>query len=116
MLAAADARSVAPVKDILLPVGRRLIEAAMREHGLTLTALGLRLGISRKHVSNVLGGKVPLSEAMADRLAEALDLDAGELLDLRHDGLVAPWWEAGTPLGIEILADPTEPIPDWSEA
>jgi hypothetical protein len=29
--------------------------------------------------------KVPLGEAMAERLAETLDLNAGELLDLRHD-------------------------------
>ena len=103
------------VKDGLLPVGRRLVEAATHERGLSLTALSLELGVSRKHVSNVLGGKVPLGEAMAERLAEALGLDAGELLDLRYDGLPAPCWQMGTPLGGVVLADPTEPIPDWPD-
>lgn len=115
-MAVAAPRPVAPVKDGLLAVARRLVEAAMRERGLSLTALSLRLGISRKHVSNVLGGRVPLGESMAERLAQALDLDVGELLDLRHDGLPAPRWRMGTRLGVEILGDPNEPIADWADA
>ena len=115
MMAVAAVRSAAPVKDGLLAVGRRLVDSAMRERGLTLTALSLQLAVSRKHVSNLLGGKVPLGEAMAGRLAETLDLDAGELLDLRHDGLPPPRWQMGRPLGAVILSDPTEPIPDWPD-
>ena len=92
------------------------VDAAMSERNLSVTALSLQLGLSRKHVSNVLGGKVPLGEAMAERLAETLALDAGELLDLRHDGLLPPRWRMGTPVGGTILGNPTEPIPDWSDA
>lgn len=114
-MAVAAARSMLPVKDGLLAVGRRLVDAAMGERGLSLTALSLQLGLSRKHVSNVLGGKVPLGEAMAERLAETLDLDAGELLDLRHDGVAPPHWRMGTALGGVVLGEPTEPIPDWAE-
>ena len=115
MMAVAAMRGAVPVKDGLLAVGRRLVDAAMRERGLSLTALSLQLGLSRKHVSNVLGGKVPLGEVIAERLAETLDLDAGELLDLRHDGVAPPPWQMGTPLGGVVLGDPTEPIPDWPD-
>lgn len=98
-----------------MPVGRRLVEGAMAEHDLTIARLGLRLGISRKHISNVLAGKVPLGEALAERLADALDLDADELLDLRHDGVVPPSLADAMPMAIEIIGDPTEPIPGWFE-
>ena len=61
-----------PAKDTLLPHGRLLIERAMHERDLSVSGLALRLGISRKHMSNVLGGKVPLGEGLADRLAAEL--------------------------------------------
>lgn len=106
--------AVRPLKDSLLPHGRFLVERAMQERGLTVTGLALRLGVSRKHLSNILGARVPLGEDLAERLAVALDLDPEHLAILRHDGIVPPPLAEMKPMpGIEILADPTEPIEGW---
>lgn len=115
-MALAHPPAVRPLKDSLLPHGRFLVERAMRERGLTVTGLSLRLDISRKHLSNILGAKVPLGEALVERLAETLDLCPGILAVLRHDGIVPPPLAEMKPMpGIEILADPTEPIEGWFE-
>jgi plasmid maintenance system antidote protein VapI len=104
-----------PVKDTLLPHGRFLVEQAMRCQGLSVTGLALKLGVSRKHASNVLGGRVPLGEDWAERLALALDLDPGDLIILRHDSIVPPPLDSIKPMKFEILGDPNEPIPGWFE-
>ena len=114
-MALAQAQSAPLIKDALLPHGRFLVERAMRAGGLSVTGLALRLGVSRKHMSNVLGGKVPLVEGLAVRLAVALDLDPVHLTILRHDGIVPPPLDSMKPMRIEILGDPTEPIPGWFE-
>jgi transcriptional regulator with XRE-family HTH domain len=62
-------------KLVLLPVGRDLVRRAMRARGLTVTALAADLGISRKHLSNILNGHAPLVEPLAYRLAAATDVD-----------------------------------------
>ena len=115
VMALAHAASNAPIKDTLLPHGRFLIERAMREHELSVTGLALRLGISRKHMSNVLGGRVPLGETLADRLAAELGLAPGHLRILRHDGIVPRGRTGPSPFTITLLGDPTEPMPDWFE-
>ena len=114
-MALARAPSPPPIKDALLPHGRFLVDRAMRAQRLSVTGLALRLGLSRKHLSNVLGGKVPLREDLAERLALALDLDPTHLTILRHDGIVPPPLDSMKPMQIEILGDPTEPIPGWFE-
>jgi hypothetical protein len=108
-------RPAPPLKDTLLPHGRFLVGQAMRREGLSVTGLALKLGVSRKHASNVLGGRVPLGEGLAERLALALDLDPTHLVILRHDGIVPPPLASMKPMKIEILGDPTEPIPGWFE-
>jgi transcriptional regulator with XRE-family HTH domain len=114
-MASTQPRPAPPLKDTLLPHGRFLVDRAMRRQGLSVTGLALKLGVSRKHISNVLGAKVPLGEGLAERLALALDLDPGDLVILRHDGVVPPPLESFKPMKIEILGDPNEPIPGWFE-
>jgi plasmid maintenance system antidote protein VapI len=103
-------------KGTLLPAAQALLAEAMAERGLTVTELALRLGTSRKHASNLLHGHAPLTIPLAERLAETLDIEAGELLDLRHDGVAAITPTEAIPLlPVRILADPTEPMEDWAE-
>jgi transcriptional regulator with XRE-family HTH domain len=100
-------------KGTLLPAAQALLAAALAEHGLTVTELALRLGTSRKHASNLLHGHAPLTVPLAERLAETLDIETGELLDLRHDGVSAIMPTEAIPLmPVRILADPTEPMED----
>lgn len=113
-MAVAEAKTP-PIKDALLPHGRFLVDRAMAERGLSVTAMALRLGVSRKHLSNILGGKVPLGEGLAERLALALDLDPTDMTILRHDGIVPPPLAAIKPMAFEFLCDPTEPIEGWFE-
>ena len=40
-----------------------------------MTALAATLGVSRKHLSNVLNGRAPLVEPLAHRLASAAEVD-----------------------------------------
>jgi len=64
-----------PDKPVLLPVGCDLVRRAMRGRGLTVTMLAAEVGISRKHLSNILNGHAPLVEPLAHRLAEAAAVD-----------------------------------------
>ena len=114
-MALAHSPAVGPLKDGLLPHGRFLVERAMERHGLTITGLALKLGISRKHLSNILGTKVPLGEALVERLAATLDLNPTHLAVLRHDGIVPRPLANMSPMSIEIIGDPTEPIEGWFE-
>jgi hypothetical protein len=53
---------------------------------------------------------------LAERLAETLGIETGELLDLRHDGVAASMPTEAIPLmPVRILADSTEPMEDWAE-
>jgi len=115
-MALAHAVTPRPVKDTLLPHGRFLVERAMREHDLTVSGLALRLGISRKHMSNVLSGKVPLGENLADRLAAELKLVPEHVRVLRHDGIVPHGRTGPSPFGVTLLGDPTEPMSGWFES
>ena len=100
---------------VLLPAGRELAMQATAERGLTISALALRLGLSRKHLSNVLHGHVPLTESLAEQIARALGLEGQELADLRHDGVTVAPLASIPPMPIRVLADPTEPVEDWAE-
>jgi Cro/C1-type HTH DNA-binding domain len=55
-------------KPILRPVGQRHLRNKMRERDTTVTALAKELGISRKHLSNVLNGHAPLIDPLLHRL------------------------------------------------
>jgi lambda repressor-like predicted transcriptional regulator len=114
-VAIAETHAGHAVKDTLLPHGRYLVTKAMRERGLTVTKLAVELGISRKHLSNMLNAAVPLGEELADRIAAALDLAPEHLRVLRHDGVIPADLDRVEPFPITIIGDPTEPIPDWFE-
>jgi transcriptional regulator with XRE-family HTH domain len=74
-MAVLPAAAVDQEKPVLLPVGRDLVRDGMRERRKTVAALAAELGISRKHLSNLLNGHAPLLEPLAGRLAEAAGVD-----------------------------------------
>ena len=110
------AKPATALKGALLPGGRTWIERRMAELDLTVTALALRLGVSRKHLSNILNGGVPVTDEMRERLAKALGLDAILLACMLHDGVTVfrPLPTAPTHR-IRILGDILEPIEGWLE-
>ena len=112
---AAPAISFDEVKPVLLGTGQSYLRTLMREHGLTVTALAAELGISRKHLSNVLNGSVPLLDPLLGRLCQALAIDRSLLVCLLDDGVRAPARSAyGCMKGtIEVNQDPTEPMEGW---
>lgn len=114
-MSVALSRPMQELGGMLLPAGRELAIQAMAEQGLTVAALALQLGISRKHLSNVLHGHAPLGEALAERIALALGLEEQELADLRHDGVAVTTLASIPRMPIRVLADPTEPVEDWPE-
>ena len=65
-----------------------LVERAMARAGLSVTGLGRRLGSQRKHLSNILAGKCRWARLSPSGSRLALELDAGDLSILRHDGVV----------------------------
>lgn len=99
----------------LLPNGQRYLRSEMERRSATVTSLALRLGISRKHLSNIVNGRVPLVEPLLTRLAKAARADA-YLLGLMRDRGYYPGRPdvygcmAGT---VTLLADPTEPMEGW---
>ena len=101
-------------KPVLLPVGCEVVRRAMRARGLSVTALAAQLGISRKHLSNVLGGHVPPRLALMRALGEAVGVDPVLLFCLLARGSGPEPAPYGSMKGtIEVLADPTEPMEGW---
>ncbi|CDC21727.1 putative integron gene cassette protein [Clostridium sp. CAG:306] len=50
--------------------GETIKELYMNDYNLTITKLALMLGISRKHLSNIVNCKVPISTEVALKLAK----------------------------------------------
>ena len=82
----APAATLSADKPVLLPVGRELVRRAMQARGLSVTALAAKLGISRKHLSNVLNGHAPPSVALLRALGDAVGVDSVLLLCLLERG------------------------------
>ena len=61
-------------KPVLLPVGRDYLRNEIRERDATVTSLAKAVGVSRKHLSNVLNGHAPLLEPLLGQLCQALIL------------------------------------------
>jgi transcriptional regulator with XRE-family HTH domain len=101
-------------KPVLLPVGQEVLRDAMQARGLSVTALAAQLGVSRKHLSNVLNGRAPLVEPLAHRLASAVEVDPVLLeaairvprrIPLARHGAMKGW--------IVAHGDLTEPMEGW---
>ena len=101
-------------RPVLLPVGRDLVRRAMRARGLTVTALAAELGISRKHLSNILNGHAPLIEPLAQRLAHATGVDPVLLrATIRPPRRVQPARHGFMKGWIVAHGDLTEPMEGW---
>ena len=101
-------------KPVLLPVGRDLVRRAMQARGLSVTALAARLGVSRKHLSNVLNGHAPPSVALLRALGDASGVDPVLLFCLLEREPGPEPARYGSMKGtIEVLGDPTEPMQGW---
>jgi transcriptional regulator with XRE-family HTH domain len=101
-------------KPVLLPVGCEVVRRAMRVRGLSVTALAAQLGISRKHLSNVLNGQAPPSLALLRALGEAGGVDPVLLFCLLARGPGPEPARYGSMKGtIEVVGDPTEPKEGW---
>ena len=53
--------------------GETLKELYMKDYNLTIAKLALMLGISRKHLSNIVNCKVPISTEIALKLAKCFN-------------------------------------------
>lgn len=99
---------------VLLPVAQELLRDALRAQHKTVTALAAELGISRKHLSNVLNGRAPPGLRLLLALGAASGVEPEllvSLLDYGPEPEPAPYGcMKGT---IEVLCDPTEPMTDW---
>jgi hypothetical protein len=98
-----------------LPVGRDLVQRAMRPCGRTVTALAAKLGIARKHLSNILNGHAPLVEPLAHRLAEAVRVDRVLLAaTIRPPRRVPPVRYGFMKGSVVAHGDLTEPMEGWA--
>ena len=101
-------------KPILSDMGRDVVRDAMRARGKTVTALARELGISRKHLSNVLNGHAPLVDPLLRRLGEATGVGAELLYALLDYGPAPEPAPFGALRGwIGEHGDMTEPMEGW---
>jgi transcriptional regulator with XRE-family HTH domain len=103
-----------PHSPALLPVAQELLREALCAKGKTVTAMAAELGISRKHLSNVLNGHAPPSFSLMQALGAAVGVAPALLvclLDREPGPEPAPYGSMkGT---IEVLCDATEPMEGW---
>jgi addiction module HigA family antidote len=102
-----------PAVGCLLPVGQQLVARIIRERGLTVQALAAALGMSRKHLSQVIHGRAPISADNLDRLARTIGISP-ELLSALVARRRGEWREIrpGYVNMIESHGDLTEPM-EW---
>ena len=101
-------------KPVLSEMARDVVRDAMRARGKTVTALAGELGISRKHLSNVLNGHAPLVDPLLRRLGEATGVSAELLLALLDYGRPPEPAPFGALRGwIVAHGDLTEPMEGW---
>ena len=115
-MSALPAVGIEVAKPILRPVGQSYLHKAMRERDTTLTALAKELGISRKHLSNVLNGRAPLIDPLLHRLCRALMVSPAFLVCLLDDGVRPESGQSsyGCMKGSILWHDDlTEPMEDW---
>jgi HTH-type transcriptional regulator/antitoxin HigA len=110
----APAATLSANKPVLLPVGRDVVRRAMQARGLSVTALAATLGVSRKHLSNVLNGHAPPSLALLLALDDTVGVDTALLVSLLKRGRESERARSGAMKGWIIAhGDLTEPMEGW---
>lgn len=71
--------------------GKILKELYLPDYGLTITSLALKTGISRKHLSNIVNCKVPVTTDVALKLAKCFNTSPEVWL---REQLVYDLWQA----------------------
>lgn len=106
-MAALPASKLDSGKPVLLAAGQSYLRKVMRERGMTVTALAKEVGVSRKHLSNVLNGRAPLIDPLLHRLCRALGVTSAFLVCFLDHGVRL---EPGSVVWHDDL---TEPLDDW---
>ena len=102
-------------KPVLLPSGAGYLRRKMAERPVTVTGLAAEIGVSRKHLSNVLNGHVPLIDPLLGRLCRALWVERSFLVCLTHAGPMPEPAPHGFMKGSVLwVDDPTAPMEDWA--
>jgi transcriptional regulator with XRE-family HTH domain len=115
-MAAMPAVRIDTDKPVLRPAGQTYVRKAMAAHGKTVTALAAELGISRKHLSNVLNGRAPLIDPLLHKLCRALLISPLFLVCLLDRGVrPEPGQSSYGCMKGSILwhGDLTEPMEGW---
>lgn len=114
-MAALPAAKLVADKPVLLTGGQDYVRKQMRARGSTVTALARELGISRKHLSNVLNGHAPLIDPLLRRLCRTLGISPSFLVCLLDDGVrPGPESSYGCMKGTIVWhGDLTEPMEGW---
>ncbi len=102
----------------LLPAGQAVLLGAIRARSATITAVADGLGVSRKHLSNALHGRAPLSGGLLHALARALGVSPELINALATPStgsfpVVEPGYARGM---IADHGDLTEPMDGWEIA
>ena len=71
--------------------GETLKEIYLNDYNITITELALKTGISRKHLSNIVNAKVPITTVVALKLAKCFNTSAEVWL---REQLVYDLWHA----------------------
>ena len=102
----------------LLPAGHALLASAIRARSTTVTAVADGLGVSRKHLSNVLHGRASVSGGLLHALARAVGVSPELIQALATPSLEPrPVVEHGYARGLIVRhGDLTEPMEGWEIA
>lgn len=103
----------------LLPAGQAVLMKAIRARPTTVTAVADGLGVSRKHLSNVLHGRASLSGGLLHTLARAVGVSPDLLHALAAPSSSGPYpvVEPGYARGLIVdHGDLTEPMDGWEIA
>lgn len=101
-------------KPVLSEGGVHYLRTKIKERGTTITTLAGEVGVSRKHLSNVLNGRAPLIDPLLGRLCRALGVERSFLVSLLDDGLRPEPAPHGFMKGSIVWHDDlTAPMEDW---